>query len=78
MFSKFYQLLQTYSPLHSEVDHYVVDFEKGCSTQSYMAFFIVVPCFTMLTDLLAYNTPPTWVMLGSCGSNVTCSEAHST
>jgi hypothetical protein len=57
-------------PFHSEVDHYVVDYETGCSTQSYPVVFRVVSCFTMLTHLIAYNTMLTWVLLASNSSNV--------
>jgi hypothetical protein len=43
--------LQSRSPsAHLEVDHRVVDFETGCNTQMYLAFFTVVASSMMLTN----------------------------
>jgi hypothetical protein len=49
---------------------------KRCSTQRYLVFFTCVPCFTMLTYLVAYNTQLTWVLLGSCSRNVSWIVKH--
>jgi hypothetical protein len=48
----------------------MVELKTGCSTQSHLAVFTVVPYFMTLTQLVAHNTPPTWVLLGSCSRNV--------
>jgi len=38
---------------------------KAKTLEAVMVFFAVVTCFTMLTHLVAYNTPPAWVLLGA-------------